>query len=154
MVLVHRFLESIRDEKIALETLNVETGQDLEFAFDSSSEASPITLETANGETEFPLREVALVNAPLEPGFFTVRQGDTLLLDGAAHFADTREADFQSATEANTVRDAESKLVERHSRHDSWWRLWTLLLALVLLASWFFSRPASSPNTRPEPAKS
>ncbi len=154
VVLVHRFLESIRDEKIALETLNVETGQDLEFAFDSSSEASPITLETANGETEFPLREVALVNAPLEPGFFTVRQGDTLLLDGAAHFADTREADFQSATEANTVRDAESKLVERHSRHDSWWRLWTLLLALVLLASWFFSRPASSPNTRPEPAKS
>jgi hypothetical protein len=152
VVLIHRFLEGIREEKLAPENRNAETGQDLAFAYSTGEGAAPLTLESAAMTKEFTLADAALIDAPPRPGFFRVLQGENGLIDGAAHFADTREADFRESDAVNELGGIEPVLVERHSRQDSWWRLWTLVVTLVLLASWYFSRPVSARTARTETA--
>lgn len=142
IVLIHRFMEGIRDEKIAAESLNLETGQDLQFPYLTGEEALPLTVTVADGSREIPLREAALINAPSMPGFFEIRQGEQILLTAAAHFSDSREADLLAAAPLDELTEAEAALVERHSENDTHWRLWSLVITLVLLVSWFFTRPA------------
>jgi len=146
IVMLHRFMEGIRDEKIATESLNLETGQDLRFAYATGEKAAPFTVVTDDSTTEVPLREAALINAPSMPGFFEVRQGEKVLLKAAAHFSDSREAGFLSASPVDELSEAEAKLVERHSENDTNWRFWTLMITLVLLVSWFFTRPPRVTN--------
>jgi hypothetical protein len=143
IVLIHRFIEGIRDEKIAPESLNLESGQKLTFAFITGEEAAPLTLKSDAGTNEIPLREAALINAPSMPGFFEISQGEQSLILAAAHFSDTREADFRSASPVDELTPSEAKLIERHSQSQTNWTFWALLLMLVLLVSWFFTRPSA-----------
>ena len=125
VVLLNRFLESIRAEKVAFERLNVETNQRLEVASDPTRPPPRIS----DGESS-PLR------APATPGFFEVTQGTRTLLAGAAYFSDAREADFRDAASIDTLSGETPHLVERNSRQDFLWPVFALLLGTILLANW------------------
>ena len=123
IVLLHRFLDSVREQKIAPEAGNVELAQPLVIA----------------GEAE---------RAPERPGFFTVRRGEITLLEGAAHFADPREADFRAAATVDTLVGRAPELLRENVRGD-FLTPWLLLALLALvLANWAASappRPAANP---------
>ena len=125
VVLLGRFVESVRAETVAFERRNAETNQLLDVAGDP---AGP-PLQTTDGGT--PPR------APAAPGFFEVRQGGDVRLDGAAHFADPREADFKGATSFDTLEGKTARLRESRSRDDVLWPVFALALGAVLLASWW-----------------
>ncbi|MGB6223319.1 vWA domain-containing protein [Haloferula sp.] len=158
IVCLHRFIESIRDSKISKFSENLETGQVLQLAARSSgtegpAEAISVAHRDSSGkllsETDYPAAAMLRFNAPLEPGFLTVRQGETELLDAALHFADTREADFIACGAVDTLDSGNAEAVARHTVEDHWWRLWILLLIAALLISWRFSRERAAGNPPP-----
>jgi hypothetical protein len=81
----------------------------------------------------------SITQAPPIPGFLTIRQGETPLLDAAVHFADTREADFTACGRSDTTAGATQSSVARNTKPDPLWRVWILLLVAALLVSWKFS---------------
>lgn len=124
IVLLNRFLDSIRAGKVAPERLNLETNQPLQIAHDPA--APPLRSSAGEG----PLR------APGVPGFFTVTQGERPLLTAAAHFSDAREADFRDAAAADAVAGERPKLVARNSQQDALWPVFALLLGGACLVNW------------------
>lgn len=124
IVLLNRFLESVRAEKVAPERLNVETNQPLVIASDPSK--SPP--RSSNGDS--PLR------APAAPEFFAVTQGEHPLLTAAAYFSDAREADFRDAAAADTLAGEPAKLVEHNSQQDVLWPVFAMLLGGACLVNW------------------
>ena len=136
VVLLHRFVESVRAEKVGEESRNVETGQALEVAFERGEDAEAISLQRGGKALTLSPSEAGALVAPEEPGHFEVRQGDVALLSAAAHFADAREADLTMASTVDGLSEARAGLVSRHSRRDPLWRLWALLLGGAVLWSW------------------
>lgn len=141
-VLLHRFLQTIRQEKIAPESANFDLRQRLTLAHLRGEKAAPLqlTTRTPSATISIPTAQAHLLRAPAQPGFFEVKQGDTLLLQGAAHFADAREAELQQAKLFQDL--SKLKLVQTETTHeaDSHWQLWLLLLLATLLGSWWWSR--------------
>jgi hypothetical protein len=129
VILLHRFVENVRAEKVAPETRNVETNQLLTVAADPLGPALAMTPGNVTDAGN-------ALRASVEPGFFSVRQGDQTLLTAAAHFADAREADFRDAAEADSSGGKIGELVDRNSVHDFLAPLWTILLGAALLTSW------------------
>ena len=127
VLMLHRFVENVRNAKVAAEARNVQTNQLLTVAVDPAQ--PPPTL---NGEA------AAILRAPPEPAFFEVKQGETVLLRGAAQFADAREADFRDAAKIDGLSEAAGRLVEQHSEPDFLAPLWALLLSGAMLASWIW----------------
>ena len=125
VLMLHRFVEQIRAAKVAPEARNVQTNQLLSVASDPSLPPPAIGGEPARA-----------LRAPAEPGFFEVKQGDTVLLRGAAQFADAREADFREAATVNGLDNAAGRLVEQNSEPDFLAPLWALLLSGGMVASW------------------
>ncbi len=124
VVLLNRFLETVREEKVAFERLNVETNQLL-----------PVPGDPAGPPPRMPDGDATL-RAPFAPGFFEVRQGDRVLLDAAAHFTDAREADFKAAGAMDTLEGKTSRTLARNSREDFLWPFFALSLGATLLANW------------------
>lgn len=141
-VLLHRFLQTIRQEKIAPESANFDLRQRLTLAHLRGEKAAPLqlTTRTPSATISIPTAQAHLLRAPAQPGFFEVRQGDTLLLQGAAQFADAREAELQQAKPFQDL--SKLKLVQTETTHeaDTHWQLWLLLLLATLLGSWWWSR--------------
>jgi hypothetical protein len=141
-VLLHRFLQTIRQEKIAPESANFDLRQRLTLAHLRGEKAAPLqlTTRTPSATISIPTAQAHLLRAPAQPGFFEVKQGDTLLLQGAAHFADAREAELQQAKPFQDL--SKLKLVQTETTHeaDSHWQLWLLLLLATLLGSWWWRR--------------
>ncbi len=125
LLLLHRFVEETRAALPGFEAANVETGQRLAVA----SGGGPL-VRTPAPRHPGPLR------APEEPGFFTVHEGSTERLRGAAHFADPREADFRPARAHDPTVALAERQRERNSRPDGLTPLWTLLLGAALCTSW------------------
>ena len=142
IILIHRFAESIRRQKPALERRVLETGQPLDLRIPQGTEPSPFFLTFAssdgqhNFETEIPQENATQLTAPIYPGYLTIRHGEKLVLEAATHFADTREADLHRATDKNELAGMEQALVNRHSEQDVNWTIWILVLTLFLLSSW------------------
>ena len=85
--------------------------------------------------------EFAVLRAPGAPGFFTVRRGGEILVQGAAQFADMRESDFRGAATFAPRAPAEATaLLERNTRPDPFVNLWLALIALCLVGSWWPGR--------------
>jgi|GEM_PF-72319 len=145
-ILLHRFLEEVRREKIAPETANYDLRQRLSVAHAAGDKAAPLTVitHTPEGTSTVPLTQAHLLRAPARPGFFEVKQADTLLLSGAAHFADTREADLSAATPFNELADLTATQIETTHETDPNWRLWSLVLLAALLGSWWWGSSAKA----------
>jgi hypothetical protein len=134
VLLIRRFLETIRETKISAESLNTDTHQPLAIACSSHG---TLTLTTSSQPSQtLPASAVATLRAPALPGFFTVKQGDALLLEGAAQFADTREADLSTREPLDTVGERAAQLVKANTASDPLTPLWLLLIVAALLGSW------------------
>lgn len=136
VVLAHRFAARLRGEKVATEARNLELGQPLSVAHRSGGGAAGLVLSSDSGRQTFPLSRAALLAAPREAGFFQILQGDELLLEAAANFADLREADLRRAGSVSELGEVPGVLRERQTRDDPARPLWTLLFAASLLAAW------------------
>ena len=174
IVMMHRFVETLREEKVAPMAENYETGQPLDLAV----QTSPIVIEgqeeateppplqyrfislagendanTTTVEETIPLTQIGILRAPEEPGFFQIAQGETVLLTAAAAFADTREADLREAKSQNDLSNLNAAVVEQHSESDSRWQIWLLAILFIMLVCWFFvekKQPASATETDPD----
>ncbi|BCX50030.1 VonWillebr and factor type A domain-containing protein [Haloferula helveola] len=158
IVCLHRFTESIRQEKVAAVRENLESGQPIEIAANGNS-AEPVLMRRLelDGEesetTEFKAADLVRFKAPKTPCFIRVRQGENELLDASVFFADTREADFSACAEDSTVDEVTAGVVERHTEEDHWWRAWILLLVAALGVSWYFTKDGpAEPKAVEKPA--
>lgn len=138
IVLAHRFVESIRERKIAPFSGNHELHQPLKIAFDRSDGAPALDLVSEGAKTSIPLSQAGSLRAPGEPGFFEIRQGEQILLSGAAQFVDTREADFLAAESRSDVEGLKTSTETEHTREDDVWQIWVLLILVAVLLSWYF----------------
>lgn len=154
-VLLHRFLEQVRGEKIAPESANYDLRQRLTVAHSRLESAAPLTLKIQGGKTEtLPLAQAHLLRAPATPAFFEITQGPQNLLTAAAHFADSREADLSNCTPFDERASLQTEQVQSLQEPDPRWRPWTLLLLALLLGSWWWGRdkppaPALNPLSGP-----
>jgi Aerotolerance regulator N-terminal len=153
IVLLHRFAESIRDAKVAASSGNLETNEPIKLATRSGTPEKPakpleILSSDLGGKTLATAPLTSPLTAPLDPGFFTIQQGDETLLTASVHIGDTREADFNACGTADNLDQRTSNAVERHTIEDPWWRLAILALITVLLISWNYTaapRATASP---------
>ncbi|HWB58032.1 MAG TPA: BatA domain-containing protein [Chthoniobacteraceae bacterium] len=137
VILLHRFVESIRDAKIAPETANVETNQLLHVTVDPGGK--PVELHTEDGAPDIVVApaQAETLRAPVEPGFFEVRQGNLVLLKAAAHFTDTRVADLHDAQTIDGLKGATlAAITEKNSRKDFLLPVWILLAAGTFVLNW------------------
>jgi hypothetical protein len=129
ILLLHRFAEQIRASKMADESRNLETNEAITVASDPRL---PPPVIAGMNEPAF--------RAPAEPGFFKVTQQGRELLDGAAHFADARAADFRDAASADDVAEETARTIRRNSQPDPLAPLWMLMLGLAMTGSWGWRR--------------
>lgn len=157
-VLLHRFLEDVRSRKVASEAANFDVRQRLVVACDTHAAAQPLQWVVEDGAAAkaqpVPVSQARLLRAPAMPAFFEVRQGGAVLLSGASHFADAREADFTEAKKFDELADVSAEQTETTHEADSMWRLWLLLLLAALAGSWWFTRQAASSQEKLETARS
>lgn len=162
IVLLHRFVADLREQKIIVEAENFEINQPLSVAYATGeeipteltkTETTVFLAQNSSGTETIPLARARLMRAPDKPGFFEIRQGNEtpgLLLQAAAHFADTREADLRLAATRSDLDGVEGSLVQQHTERDANWPLWLLILLAVLLASWYYiNRPAPTVPSHP-----
>lgn len=145
VILVHRFIERIRSEKVAGFSFNGEVNQPLAVAYEPGGERREIRFQ---GNT-IPVSENRgnVITSPTEPGFFEIYQGEQRLVSGAVHFADTREADFSGAGSRSDLSELNGTVAETHTEEDGWWQLWAVLILIALVLSWYFG------NRSPEVAR-
>ena len=140
VLLISRFVESMRLDKKAPESRNAELSEP--FTLAATSPGDPVILHDANGgEISVPARAVLTLRAPSLPGYFSVTQGKETLLTGAAQFADARESDFKDAATKDTLAEHRAKLVELKTQADAIAPLWLLLLGAVLITYWALTSP-------------
>jgi Aerotolerance regulator N-terminal len=141
-VLLHRFLQQMRQEKVAPETENYDLRQRLSVAHHQGEKAAPLTLvtQTPAARIEVPLAQAHLLRAPAQPGFFQVEQAGEVLLRGSAHFADTREADLKAGKAFQDLASLKTEQSDAVMESDPRWRLWLLILLAALLGSWWWGR--------------
>jgi len=136
VLLLHRFMESVREGVVGREAGNVEVNQRMHVASAGGRleviEAKTKATKAGGNRAE----EAALLRAPEEPGFFEVREGETVRYSGAAHFADARESDFREAGSADSLAGAALRQRERHSKQDGLAPFWALLLGAVMIGNW------------------
>ena len=145
VILVHRFLNRIREQKVGVESLNAELRQALTMAHDSSAAVESLTLITSKGRLTITPDKARYLRAPGEPGFFQITRGNAPLLNASANFADTREADFSKAAPFSELGALPAKISERRTVADPWWQLWIIALAATALLCWFYlNRPAKT----------
>lgn len=138
VVLLSRFAETVRAAKIAEQAINADTGQRL-FVAAQPGGAGLVVTSSAEGVApqEFPSTgERTPIRAPLEPGLFTVKQGNTVLVRGAASFSDARELDFTAASTFDGLEGKTAELLKQNTYEDTNQQLWLCLLTALLLANW------------------
>jgi hypothetical protein len=141
ILLVRRFVERLRADKVAPESRNVELNQLIDLAARPGRDGIELVIDGKTvAQAPAPEDGRLQIRAPDEPGFFEVRQAGRPLLTAAAHFSDTREARFVDAMSESTVSDRSRDLVKRNSRVDMLAPLWLVLLGAVLLSTWAVGR--------------
>ena len=137
IVLLHRFAETIRAEKVSHQALNLETGQPIRIA---SAPGVPMTIDATDASWKN-VPSPPAGRAPSLPGFLTVTQGEASLLHAAIHFADTREADLSACAQSETEPIANTASLQLHTVPDPFARIWVLVLLAALLSAWHFTAP-------------
>jgi hypothetical protein len=131
-LLLHRFCEAARLRADGVARANFETGQSLEETLQVGSEALGIVGE--DGERR--VTSIADLHAPWRPGYFRLTAGDDTRIDGAAHFADAREADLSTADSGVDAGALGTATQMRTTRPDPLAPLAVLLVLALMLADW------------------
>ena len=145
VLLLRRYVESTRDAQAGAYAANVDAGSEVflaeaDMSVDPSAEWS---IERDGGERRVvPREELAVLRAPVESGFFTVKRAETVLVRGAAQFADARQGDFRDASVFRRDPPAGETLAARarNTQGDPLAAGWLALAATALLASWLPKR--------------
>lgn len=135
VILLHRFIESVRDEKIAPESANVDTNQALRLSIQPAGKPLLVHADDGSPDLSLPTSQAQTLHAPVTPGFFEVRQGPVMLMTGAAHFADSRQSDLRDAASEDTVQPI-SALAGKNSRADFLAPVWMLVAAGLMVLNW------------------
>ncbi|MEO0415788.1 MAG: hypothetical protein AAF226_12655 [Verrucomicrobiota bacterium] len=138
IVLVHRFTENVRAQKIGESAENTELNQIISVPMDRSSEAASVTIASTLDTTAEVIDPSMIIRAPSEPSFFQLSQGEQGLLKSAAHFADTREANFSEAKTVTAITSTQGDAVSEHTEKDDFWQIWLVLLLIAVVLSWYF----------------
>lgn len=136
IVLIHRFVNQLRTEKIGSESDNVELRQELKIAIDTGEDAAHLGIKTGSNAAEIPPTRAGSIKAPNTPGFFEIRQGSESRFLGAGNFADTREADFSKAATYSELKALPAKITENRTVNDPRWQLWLLVILVAILTAW------------------
>jgi len=136
VVLLHRYCQQLRKQKVALESLILETGQAIDLTAKEDIPLAIVASDLSGETTAKTAPPTEALRAPLDPGFLTISQADEPLLNAATYFADTREADFRTCNTRDTLETLAGSTVNRHTREDPLWRLWILLLVALMLVTW------------------
>lgn len=134
VLLINRHVEQLRRNKPLFEALNVELGEPLRISLPAG--AGRLNF---NGETIEAVSNPLFLQAPTRPAHFSLQAGSAALLEGAAHFADVREADLRNAASTSDLKQLKAELIETNSEADAFEAWWLLLLAAALLASWHYA---------------
>lgn len=145
IIMVNRFVDRIRNDTIGYEKRNLDLHQRITLASDLSDSAPPLNLRTKSGLQTIPAGQLGLLRAPASPGFFSLSQGEQNLLDAAAAFGDTREADFSQAASATPPASSTRDASVRGSLTDPWWQIWVLLGAFLAILSWHYNERRTEP---------
>lgn len=141
VVLLRRYIESIREGLPIPQALNAITHQAITLAHDPAQGALSLHLD---GAAALPLSpaQAAVFRAPPRPCFFQVTQGGTesVLLEAGVQFSDLREADLKTCGPVDTLALHEKTLMRTNSLPDPWRQLWLGLLLALPLATWIASR--------------
>lgn len=148
VLLLRRFVEAVRAAQPGFYAANFDAGavvplaaKDREAAMsggDVKLDFTPAENGVATVTRAMEAGEPAVLRAPGEAGFFTLRRGSEALVRGAVQFADARQGDFSRAGIFDTGRGPETAAAwERATRPDPWVPAWLLLLGGLLLASWW-----------------
>jgi hypothetical protein len=156
VLLARRFIEAARDAQPGAVAANFDAGAPVALAARDRAGLEPLAVEfspSADGARAagagplaartrvVPAAEVAVLRAPEEAGFFTVRRGETVLVRGAAQFADARQGDFRDAATFDTGLPPEAAAaLERNTRPDPLTAVWLAALGALLLGSWWPGR--------------
>lgn len=138
IILVNRFVDRIRTGTIGFEKRNLDLHQRIALTCDVSDSAPPLSFLTKTGLQTIPAGQIGLLRAPESPGFFSLSQGNKNLLEAAAAFGDTREADFSEAASSTPPVSGARDAAARSSQPDPWWQIWVLLGVLLAILSWHF----------------
>lgn len=126
IVLLNRFVDRVRAEKVGFMRANFDVNQPLDVA--TTPDGSPPVIEG---------RDDGMLRAPERAGFFTVTEDGVARLEGSAQFADPREAEFHQAASGGSLAATASDLLEQNSRPSSLTPAFLLVLFGVVLGSWW-----------------
>ena len=143
VIMINRFVNQLRYEKVAQERKNLELNQQIQVAVKTGDDALDILIDSSGTRQTVPKNLAGMLRAPRDPGFFAIAQGDVPLLDASANFADTREADFSEAASLSDLNVLSKEIMEKQSVNDPMWQAWTILILLILLLCWYLLNPPS-----------
>lgn len=148
IVLLLRFIDDVRRKKVTFFRENTELLQNYPLARAPLPQTQDIVITEIDlqgqEQQQRTLAADQLLSIPERPGFYRFSQGDQTLCEIAAHFADTREADFHHCREVNQCAQANSQAIKVHSISDPFRPIWILLLLASCLVSWLFSQKNQS----------
>lgn len=136
VVLINRFLDSVRMQKAAAWAENYETNQPLKLV--SNPVLGPVEYSGPEGKDTLTAERASASRAPAVPGFFALEQGKKSLVSGAAHFGDPREADLGEASSGERLLDISSETLKRNTEADPLLPVWILLAFAALGLSWWW----------------
>ena len=152
VIMINRFVNQLRREKVALERNNLELNQQIQLAVKTGDNAPEILIDSSGTKQVVPWNRAGMLRAPRDPGFFAIAQGETPLLDASANFADTREADFSAAASRSDLNVLPKKIMEKQSVTDPMWQAWAILILFILLLCWYLLNPPSREVPVSQPA--
>ncbi len=142
IILLHRFIESILQQKITFEALNLETNQNVKIASDPNSS---LQIETFSAQGQI-TKATTVRSALSKPGFIQISQNKQPLLTGAVHFADTREADFTNCAPVSINKNQLNANIQQTNAPDRFTRLWILCTLIAVSAAWLLTANQNRKN--------
>jgi hypothetical protein len=137
LLMLLRYLEQVREGLPRQEVRNVELREPLMVAADPA--AGDVEVRAGGEVTRYPQGALRTLLAPARPGPFEVRQGEAVLMEGAARFADVREADLTRAGPAAPERAALAALREAGEAEDPLRGAWLVVALGLMLGSFWVS---------------
>jgi hypothetical protein len=144
LVLLQRYVERVRENRQSPWSGNFELGQSIKVVeIGANNTRRKLTLLTGTQEDPF------TGSAPERPMFFDVSVDGKKYLSAAAHFADTREADFHDAAPADNTSSLKHDLAMKQTEADPLAPFWVLAVLACLLGSWAWKNSQTKPSAKP-----